>query len=122
MVDEAAMMQKSEQERAQLLLDLIDKVDSALDDVSHSLKVLVTLRVAASWAIANGVSAEQFGDAAIHVFKDTLTDIKDYAQKLEVGERRDCETCGNSGFVGPHDYGGVCPECGGQSVHAKEAP
>ncbi len=32
-----------------------------------------------------------------------------------------CDTCGDSGFTGPRDYGGVCSDCGGQSVYVQDA-
>lgn len=37
-------------------------------------------------------------------------------------ELGDCPDCGNGGFTGPNDYGGVCSNCGGQSTSAGGMP
>lgn len=73
-------------ERARLVFELLDKVDEVLKDVSHPLKVLVALRLAASYSIANGVALADFADAAGEIFKDTHTDILEFAREQEAAE------------------------------------
>jgi hypothetical protein len=83
MIDEAFLASKTPEERAQAVLDLLDRVDAVLADVSHPLKVLVTMRVAASYSIANQVQLADFLEAADRVFKDTLDDVIAFSKRMK---------------------------------------
>lgn len=83
MIDEAYLATKTPEERAQIVLDLLDRVDGVLRDVSHPLKVLVTLRVAASYSLANQVAPDDFGAAASRVFVDTRADVELFIKSQE---------------------------------------
>jgi hypothetical protein len=88
MIDEAFLAAKSPDERTQIVLDLMDKVDEVLIDVSHPLKVLITMRVAASYSIANQVGVEDFGQAASKVFEDTKADIELFIKSTLPAEKQ----------------------------------
>lgn len=86
-IDEAYLASKTEDERAQIVLNILDRVDDVLADVSPSLKVLATMRVAASYAIANKVQLGDFLAAADRVFKDTFEDIVEFSKRLQAEEK-----------------------------------
>ncbi len=69
---------KTEDDRAKVVLKLIDQVDAVLGDAQPALKVLVALRVASTWSIANGVQTNVFANAAGRVFIDTMKDLQSY--------------------------------------------
>lgn len=72
---------KTEAERAQYVLDLLDRVETALDGLPHPHKVLTGLKYAAIYSIANGVEEEQFLGVATQVFQDARNEVALYAQR-----------------------------------------
>jgi hypothetical protein len=82
-------MSPAEEERVKLVLDLIDRMEAAVGDAPQTLKVLVGLRFAAIWSIANGVDAERFQRFATQVFVDTAQDMVEYAKAEEAKEAQE---------------------------------
>lgn len=78
---EDVLANKTETERALFVLDLLDRLETALDGVSQPHKVLATLKFASTYCIANGVQLEEFISAATQVFHDAQTDVALYAQQ-----------------------------------------
>ncbi len=74
----------SEEERAQIVVDLIDSVQEVLGDAPPPIKVLVALRVAALWSMANSVTAQHFSIVAGRVFADTALDLRDSAKPEDI--------------------------------------
>lgn len=82
-IDEAFLATQTPEERTQIVLDLMDKVDGALANVSHALKVLITMRVAATYSLAHQVAVEDFAAASTKVFLDSKADVEDFIKSQQ---------------------------------------
>lgn len=81
-INEAFLESKPADERTKLLIELAERVETALHDVSPVLKVMICLEVATTWAIGLGASRGDILQASARIYDEAVVGINAFGEQV----------------------------------------